>query len=113
MAAKLNEQKKAIIGQLIEEYEIKDGKDLQEALKDLLGGTIQEMLETELDEELGYTKSERTESPKRNYRNGYKAKRVKTSMAGEIELSIPQQGKSIYFWHKIMERRTSGLRAAL
>ena len=91
MAAKLNEQKKAIIGQLIEEYEIKDGKDLQEALKDLLGGTIQEMLETELDEELGYTKSERTEEAKGNYRNGYKAKRVKTSMAGEIELSIPQE----------------------
>lgn len=91
MAAKLNETKKAIIGQLIEEYNIKDGKDLHEALKDLLGGTIQEMLETELDEELGYSKSERTEETKENYRNGYKPKRVKTSIAGEIELAIPQE----------------------
>jgi transposase-like protein len=93
MATKLNESKREIIGQLIEEYKIKDGKDLQEALKDLLGGTIQEMLESELEEELGYTKSERTTRPKENYRNGYKPKSVKTSMAGEIELSIPQERK--------------------
>jgi transposase-like protein len=91
MGTKLTENKKAIIGQLIEEYDIKSGKDLQEALKELLGGTIQEMLETELEEELGYSKSERTEETKENYRNGYKSKTVKTSMAGEIELSIPQE----------------------
>jgi hypothetical protein len=52
MIARLNEGKKAIIGQLIEEYDIKSAKDIQEALKDLLGGTIQEMLESELDEEI-------------------------------------------------------------
>jgi len=93
MSTKLSENKRALIGQLITEYNIKDGKDLQEALKDLLGGTIQEMLETELDEELGYEKNERTESNKENYRNGYKAKTVKTGMAGEIELAIPQERK--------------------
>lgn len=82
-----------MIGQLIEEYKIKDGKDLQEALKDLLGGTIQEMLETELDETLGYEKSERTGEEKENYRNGHKGKRVKTEMGGEIELAIPQERK--------------------
>jgi len=91
MATKLSENKKALIGQLITEYNMKDGKDLQEAMKDLLGGTIQEMLETELDEELGYEKSERTAEAKENYRNGYKAKTVKTGMAGEIELAIPQE----------------------
>jgi hypothetical protein len=55
MATKLTENKKAIIEQLVEEYDIKSGKYLQEALKELVGGTIQEMLETELEEELGYT----------------------------------------------------------
>ena len=93
MAARLTENKKALIGQLIEEYGIKDGKDLQEALKDLLGGTIQEMLETELDETLGYEKRERNGKIKENYRNGYKTKNVKTSMAGEIELAVPQERK--------------------
>jgi len=43
---------------------------LQEALKDLLGDTIQNMLEAELDEHLGYEKYESTEEAKSNYRNG-------------------------------------------
>ena len=51
---KLTEGKKNIIAGLIEEYDIKTANDIQEALKDLLGGTIQEMLEAELSEHLGY-----------------------------------------------------------
>ena len=46
----LSEEKRNIIGQLIELYDIKTAADIQEALKDLLGGTIQSMLEAELDE---------------------------------------------------------------
>lgn len=45
---KLSEGKKNIIAGLIEEYNIQTANDIQEALKDLLGGTIQEMLEAEL-----------------------------------------------------------------
>ena len=37
----LSEEKRNIIGQLIEIYDIKTAADIQEALKDLLGGTIQ------------------------------------------------------------------------
>ena len=36
----LTEGKKNIIATLIEEYDIKTAEDIQEALKDLLGGTI-------------------------------------------------------------------------
>ena len=38
---------------LLEEYDIKSAKDIEDALKDLLGGTIQEMLESEMDEHRG------------------------------------------------------------
>ena len=51
---RMSEGKKNIIAQLIEEYGIKTAEDIQGALKDLLGGTIQEMLESEKDEHLGY-----------------------------------------------------------
>lgn len=44
----LSEEKWNIIRQFIEMYDIKTAADIQEALKDLLGGTIQSMLETEL-----------------------------------------------------------------
>ena len=36
----LNENKKNIIAALIDEYNIETAEDIQEALKDLLGGTL-------------------------------------------------------------------------
>ena len=41
---KFSEGKKNIIASLIEEYDIQSAEDIQEALKDLLGGTIESML---------------------------------------------------------------------
>ena len=55
----LNENKKNIIAALIEEYDIETADDIQEALKDLLGGTIKSMMEAEMDEHLGYENYER------------------------------------------------------
>ena len=63
-----------IIRQFLEEYEIESAQDIQDALKDLLGGTIKEMMESEMDEHLGYRKSERSDCD--DYRNGYKTKQV-------------------------------------
>lgn len=42
----------------------------EDVLKDFFGGTIKEIMETEMDEHLGYEKSERSDSD--DYRNGYK-----------------------------------------
>ena len=67
---KLSEGKRNIIANLIEEYDIKSAEDIQEALKDLLGGTIESMLKAELDNHLGYEPYKRTESS--NSRNGNK-----------------------------------------
>lgn len=41
----MSEGKKNIIAELIEEYDIRTAKDIEDALRDLMGGTIQEMLE--------------------------------------------------------------------
>jgi hypothetical protein len=49
---RLNENKRNIIAGLIEEYDIQTVADIQEVLKDLLGETIQEMPEAELDEQV-------------------------------------------------------------
>ena len=43
----MTEGKRNIIAGLLQEYDIQSAEDIQEALKDLLGGTIQEMLESE------------------------------------------------------------------
>ena len=66
----MTEGKRNIIQQLLQEYDIETAEDIQDALKDLLGGTIKEMMEAEMDDHLGYQKSERSDSD--DYRNGYK-----------------------------------------
>jgi len=86
---KLTPEKKAAITNFISMYDIKTTGNLQDALKDLLGDTIQTMLESELDQELGYEKHDRTEVPKSNYRNGHTPKTLKSTM-GEIAIDVPQ-----------------------
>ena len=58
----MTEGKRNIIQQLLQEYDIETAEDIQDALKDLLGGTIKEMMEAEMDDHLGYQKSERSDS---------------------------------------------------
>lgn len=87
----MTEGKRNIIRQLLEEYDIESAQDIQDALKDLLGGTIKEMMEAEMDNHLGYGKSERSDND--DYWNGYKTKRVNSSY-GSMEIQVPQDRKS-------------------
>ena len=89
----MTEGKRNIIQQLLEEYDIQTAEDIQEALKDLLGGTIKEMMEAEMDDHLGYEKSARSDND--DYRNGYKTKRVNSSY-GAMEIEVPQDRKSTF-----------------
>lgn len=89
----MTDGKRNIIHQFLQEYDIQTAEDIQEALKDLLGGTIKEMMEAEMEEHLGYGRSERSDSE--DSRNGYKSKRVNSSY-GSMEISVPQDRKSTF-----------------
>ncbi len=89
----MTEGKRNIIQQLLQEYDIETAEDIQDALKDLLGGTIKEMMEAEMDDHLGYQKSERSDSD--DYRNGYKSKRVNSSY-DSMDIDVPQDRKSTF-----------------
>lgn len=84
---KMSEGKRNIIASLIEEYDIQSAEDIQDALKDLLGATIESMLKAELDNHLGYEPYERNESS--NSRNGSKSKMVR-SKCGQLQIDVPQ-----------------------
>ena len=71
----------------MDEYEIKTAEDIQDALKDLLGGTIRSMMESEMTDHLGYLKSARSHSE--NYRNGSKIKTVPSKYV-EFEVGVPK-----------------------
>lgn len=87
----MTDGKRAIIQQLFREYNIESATDIQDALKDLLSGTIKQMMETEMDKHLGYSKSERSDSE--NARNGYKSKRVNSSYSS-FQIDVPQERQS-------------------
>lgn len=89
----MTEGKRNSIRQLLEEYDIETAEDIQDALKDLLGGTIKEMMEAEMDDHLGYERSERSDND--DYRNGYKSKTVNSSY-GSMRIDVPQDRKSTF-----------------
>jgi transposase-like protein len=97
----MSEGKKNIIAGLLQEYDIKSAEDIQDALKDLLGGTIQSMLEAEMDNHLGYAPYERTDNS--NSRNGTKSKTIR-SKYGEMDIDVPQDREST-FEPKIVRKR--------
>ena len=103
----MTEGKRNIIQGLLQEYDIETAADIQDALKDLLSGTLKELMETEMDDHLGYDRYER--SDKKNYRNGTKQKRVR-SKYGEFEVDVPQDRNSS-FDSKILPKRQKDISA--
>ena len=89
---KLSPERKAFISSLLEHYQPSDASDVQEMLKDLLGDTLQGMLEGEMDQKLGYSKYDYQNKDTDDSRNGYSKKKVISSV-GEIELDIPRDRK--------------------
>ena len=99
--SQMTEGKRSLVRQLIQEYAPKTALDIQDALKDLLGSTLKEMLEAEMDNHLGYSKSERSDNS--NSRNGYKTKQVRSSM-GELSIEVPQDREST-FQPQVVQKR--------
>lgn len=64
------------------------------AMKEMFADVLQQVMECELEEELGYEKSKRVldedeNRVSKNYRNGYSKKTVKTQL-GEVDIRIPR-----------------------
>ena len=97
----MTEGKRNIIQGLLQEYDIETAEDIHEALKDLLGGTIKEMMDAEMDEHLGYEKYGRSNVS--NSRNGTKSKSIRSGY-GEFEIDVPQDREST-FEPKIVPKR--------
>ena len=106
-AKPMTEGKRNIIQALLGEYNIQSAEDIQDALKDLLGGTIKEMLEAEMDEHLGYEKYDRSNEP--NYRNGTKSKKIR-SKYGEVDIDVPQDRQST-FEPQVVKKRQKDISA--
>ena len=77
--------------------------DIQAKLKRLFAGTIEQMLEAEMDEHLGYEKNSALGNNSGNSRNGYGKKTI-TSDYGDCEISVPRD-RNGEFEPKVIEKR--------
>jgi transposase-like protein len=73
--------------------ECKTVDDVHSMLKELFKGTLQEILEAEMEEHLGYEKHSVVGNNTGNSRNGYSPKTIKTKL-GKTELAIPRDRNS-------------------
>lgn len=74
--------------------------EIMEAMKNLFRDALQQVMESELEETLGYEKSERMSETEenavsKNYRNGYSKKSVKTQL-GKVDVKIPRDRNGEY-----------------
>lgn len=75
--------------ELMNEFGVKTLEDVHEFVKMLTAQTIQEALDGELEDELGYSKYDYKNKKTDNSRNGYSRKTVQGA-TGEIEIAIPR-----------------------
>jgi len=80
---------KQTIRELMKDGQLKDVNDIQSLLKEQLKDIMQEMLEAELDHELGYSKYDYKNKETTNSRNGSRSKKVRSDY-GEVELEVPR-----------------------
>jgi len=73
--------------------QFKTGDELTSFLKSIQKRGVEKILEGELDAHLDYEKHQ--QSQRANSRNGYSAKKIKTSL-GETEIKVPRDRKSSF-----------------
>jgi transposase-like protein len=82
-------QRRKEISEMLGGLGVTDVNGLQDLFKEMIGTVLEEGLEGELDEELGYSKYDYRNKETENSRNGHSAKTVKSSY-GEVEIKVPR-----------------------
>ena len=97
----LSEKEKELVSYLVKDCQ--STGDIQAKLKDLFAGTIEQMLEAEMEEHLGYEKNSAAGNNSGNSRNGYGRKKI-VSEYGECEIAVPRD-RNGEFEPRIIEKR--------
>ena len=97
----LTEQEMELVGLLMADCH--NTGDIQTKLKRLFAGTIEQMLESEMEEHLGYEKHDTAGNNTGNSRNGYNRKTI-TSDYGVSEIAVPRD-RNGEFEPKVLEKR--------
>ncbi len=102
--------RKATMNQLFnliqDEYDIKSASDIEAALLDMFGGFIEQALEAELDQHLGYSRYDFRHKSTSNTRNGRKPKTIQTRL-GKTTVQAPRDREGSFQPQIVPKRQTN------
>lgn len=84
-----------MISGYLKENPVRDGKDVNAMMRDMMSVILEGALDGELEEELGYSKYDYRNKDTGNSRNGYSKKTMHTSY-GDMDLHIPRDRNGEY-----------------
>ncbi len=99
----LSEREKELVGYLVKDCQ--STGDIHDKLKRLFAGTIEQILEAEMEEHLGYSKNSIEGNNSGNSRNGYSKKKI-ISDYGACEIAVPRD-RNGEFEPRIIEKRNT------
>lgn len=99
--------RKEKIRELMSEMQVKDMNDINSLFKEMVGDILENGLEAELDEELGYSKYDYRNKDTSNSRNGHSSKTMKTSF-GDVEIAVPR-GRNSEFEPQLVKKQQTSL----
>ena len=94
------------IDEMLKAANVTSMTDIQDLFKETIARFIENGLQSELDEELGYDRYDQPEKTTDNSRNGYSSKTLKTSF-GDTEIAIPRDRKGEFDPQILKKNQTS------
>ena len=94
------------IRELLQISEISSMEDIQNLFKETIAEFMENGLDSELDDELGYTKYDYKNKNTDNSRNGHSSKTLRTSF-GDVEVSVPRDRKGEFEPQLLKKNQTS------
>lgn len=98
--------RRAKIRELLQESNISSMKDIQNLFKETIAEFMENGLDAELDEELGYSRYDYRSKDTDNSRNGHSSKTLRTSF-GEVEVAVPRDRKGEFEPQLLRKHQTS------
>lgn len=100
------EARRAKIRELLELSQVSSMDDIQKLFKETIGEFMEDGLDAELSEELGYSKYDYRNKETGNSRNGHSSKTLRTSF-GKVDVSVPRDRKGEFEPQLLKKNQTS------
>ncbi|WML40580.1 IS256 family transposase [Neobacillus sp. OS1-2] len=86
---------KELIREIVKEEKFTSTNQIMETIKEMFSDIMGEVLQCEIEDQLGYEKHQRRGDAPSNYRNGSTKRKLKTQF-GEVEVSVPRDRNGSY-----------------